>query len=237
MSPNVGPPRRERPELKPTPRLRPARLLTSLLSLVLVLGLGWAAWNYIGTNVVAKHRQGQMAVSLADDWAGNREGDATADKVKLGEVFAVLRVPRFGDDYEVPIVAGIDDDALTSGVGWFSDSQRPGQVGNFAVAGHRITNGQPFLDFPDLRAGDRVEVETRTHVYTYELRNSGSDTIVDFSEIWVVQPVPEKARNSKNQKTDAKPTESLLTLTTCSEIFHTNNRSVAFGVLVDTKHV
>lgn len=212
-------------------------MVTTLLSLVLVAALGWAAWNYIGTNVLAKHRQGEMAVALADDWAGNRKGDATADDVKLGEVFGVLRVPRFGDDFEVPIVAGVDDDALTSGVGWFSDTQRPGQLGNFAVAGHRITNGQPFLDFPELQAGDKVEVETRTHVYTYELQNSGSDTTVDFSEIWVVQPVPEKAKVAKGQKSTAKPTQSLLTLTTCSEIFHTNNRSVAFGVLVDTKHV
>ena len=212
-------------------------MITGLLTLVLVVGAGWAGWQYIGTNIIAQQRQGEMAVALADDWKGNREGDATADTVKLGDVFAVLRVPRFGEDYEVPIVSGIDDDALTSGVGWFSDTQRPGQAGNFAVAGHRITNGQPFLDFPELQAGDVVEVETRTHVYTYELRNSGTDTKVDFSEIWVVQPVPDEAKASPDQKSDAKPTESLLTLTTCSEIFHTDSRSVAFGVLVDAKHV
>lgn len=212
-------------------------MITGLLTLVLVVGAGWAGWQYIGTNIIAQQRQGEMAVALADDWQGNRQGDATADTVELGDVFAVLRVPRFGKGYEVPIVSGIDDDALTSGVGWFSDTQRPGQVGNFAVAGHRITNGQPFLDFPELQAGDVVEVETRTHVYTYELRNSGTDTKVDFSEIWVVQPVPDEAKNSPDQKSDAKPTESLLTLTTCSEIFHTDSRSVAFGVLVDAKHV
>ena len=237
MNSPAGPPRRERPELRPTPQLRPARLVASLLSAALVIGLGWAAWNYIGTNIVAKQRQGEMAVALADDWKDNREGDATADELRMGQVFAVLRVPRWGDDFEVPVVAGIDDTALTSGVGWFTDSQRPGQKGNFAVAGHRVTNGQPFKDFPELRAGDLVEVETRTHVYTYELQNSGTDTIVDFTDIWVVQPVPEKAREAEDQKTKARPTESLLTLTTCSEIFHTDNRSVAFGTLVRTEHV
>jgi len=211
--------------------------VVSLLTCALVIAAGWAAWSYIGTNVLAKHRQGEMAVALADDWKGNREGDARRDEVRLGDVFAVLRVPRFGDDWEVPVVSGIDDTALTSGVGWFSDSQRPGEKGNFAVAGHRITNGQPFRKFPDLRAGDLVEVETRTHVYTYELQNSGTDTIVDFTDIWVVQPVPEKAREAKDQKTNAAPTEALLTLTTCSELFHTDNRSVVFGTLVDAKHV
>lgn len=232
-----SPPRRERPELKPTPQLRPGRMIASLLTVALVCAGGWFAWEYVGTNVVAQHRQGQMAVALADDWAGNREGNATSDQVKVGQVFAVLRVPRFGKDFEVPIVAGVDESALTSGVGWFPDTQRPGQIGNFAVAGHRITNGQPFSDFPELRAGDKVEVETRTHVYTYKLQNSGTDLTVNFTDIWVVQPVPEKAKESKNQKSSAKPTEALLTLTTCSELFHTDNRSVVFGTLVDTKHV
>lgn len=237
MTAPAGAPRRQRPDLKPTPQLRPWRVVASLLTLVLVIGAGWAAWNYIGTNIVAKQRQGEMAVALADDWKGNREGDAATDKVRLGDVFAVLRVPRFGDDFEVPVVSGIDDSALTSGVGWFSDSQRPGQPGNFAVAGHRITNGQPFRKFPDLRAGDLVEVETRTHVYTYELKNSGTDTQVDFTEIWVVQPVPELARKDEDQRSTAKPDKALITLTTCSELFHTDNRSVVFGELVDTKHV
>ncbi|MCD9155425.1 class E sortase [Aeromicrobium duanguangcaii] len=237
MTPDVGPPRRERPELKPTPQLRPMRLLASALTVALLIGAGWAGWKYVGTNIVAKQRQGEMAVALADDWKGNRQGDAATDKLRIGQVFAVLRVPRFGDDFEVPVVAGVDDTALTSGVGWFPDTQRPGQIGNFAVAGHRVTNGQPFKDFPDLRAGDLVEVETRTHVYTYELQNSGTDTIVDFTDIWVVQPVPEKARKAKDQRSGAKPSEALLTLTTCSEIFHTDNRSAVFGTLVDAKHV
>jgi len=237
VTPDAGPPRRERPELKPTPQLRPVRLLASVLTIVLLAGAGWAGWEYIGTNVMAKQRQGEMAVALADDWKGNRKGDAATDQLRVGQVFAVLRVPRFGDDFEVPVVAGVDDTALTSGVGWFPDTQRPGQIGNFAVAGHRVTNGQPFKDFPDLRAGDRVEVETRTHVYTYELQNSGTETIVDFTDIWVVQPVPEKARKAKDQRSDAKPSEALLTLTTCSEIFHTDNRSAVFGTLVDAKHV
>ncbi|WP_308290218.1 class E sortase [Mumia sp. zg.B53] len=237
MPADLAPPRRERPELKPTPHLRPGRLLAGFLTLVLVVGGGWFAWKYVGTNIVAKQRQGEMAVALADDWSGNRGGDATTDTVRIGEAMAVMRIPRFGSDFEVPVVEGVDDSALTSGVGHFPDTQRPGQLGNFAVAGHRITNGQPFKDFPDLRAGDKVVVETRTHVYTYVLEGSGTDTIVDFSDIWVVQPVPEKARRTKSQRSRAKPTRAIITLTTCSEIFHTDNRSVAFGRLVDSRHV
>ncbi|WP_167005734.1 class E sortase [Mumia sp. ZJ430] len=237
MPTQTTPPRRDRPDLKPTPHLRPTRMLATLLTLVLVVGAGWFAWKYIGTNIVAKQRQGEMAVALADGWRDNRQGDATEDDLEIGEAMAVLRIPRFGKDFEVPVVEGVDDSALTSGVGHFPDTQRPGQLGNFAVAGHRITNGQPFKDFPDLRAGDTVHVETRTHVYTYELRGSGTDTIVDFSDIWVIAPVPEKAKDRPGGRSKAKPREALLTLTTCSEIFHTDNRSVVFGELVSAEHV
>ncbi|WP_262850431.1 class E sortase [Mumia quercus] len=236
MPTQIVPPRRERPELKPTPHLRPVRMLATLLTLVLVVGAGWLAWKYVGTNIVAKQRQGEMAVALADDWRGNRQGDATNDEIAVGEAMAVLRIPRFGKDFEVPVVEGIDDSALTSGVGHFPDTQRPGQLGNFAVAGHRITNGQPFKDFPDLQAGDKVYVETRTHVYTYELKGSGTDTIVDFSDIWVIQPVPDEAKERRDGRSRSKPRTALITLTTCSEIFHTDNRSVVFGELVATEH-
>lgn len=240
MTASAGPPssapRRERPELRPTPRLKPLRVFSGLLTLALVIGAGWAAWTYIGTNIVGKHRQDQMAVALADDWKGNREGDAAGDRLRIGQSFAVLRIPRFGKDFEVPVVAGVDDSALTSGVGWFPDTARPGQLGNFAVAGHRVTNGQPFADFPSLRAGDTVEVETRTHVYTYELQNSGTDLVVDFEDVWVVQPVPEKARDAPDRRSTAQPTEAIITLTTCSEIFHTDDRSVVFGTLVNSRH-
>ncbi|KHL16360.1 UNVERIFIED_CONTAM: hypothetical protein LK11_16625 [Mumia flava] len=207
--------------------MRPGKIASLVLTLVIVAGLGWVAWTYVGTNVVAQHRAAEAIVGATAQWADDRGGDARNDPVRMGETIAVLRIERFGDDFEVPVVEGIDDSALTSGVGHFPDTQRPGEVGNFAVAGHRITNGQPFSAFPDLRQGDLVEVETRTHVYTYELREDGTDTVVDFSEIWVLDPVPGKP--------DAKPRKALITLTTCSEIFHTDDRSVAVGELVDTR--
>ena len=42
--------------------------------------------------------------------------------------------------------------------------QLPGQLGNFAVAGHRVGKGEPFLNLDQLRAGDAVVVETKSHL-------------------------------------------------------------------------
>jgi hypothetical protein len=50
--------------------------------------------------------------------------------------------------------------------------------------------GQLFHDFPNLRAGDLVYIETRTATYTYQLRNGGRDVEVDASASWPLWPVP-----------------------------------------------
>ena len=61
-----------------------------------------------------------------------------------GEPFAILRIPRLGDNFQVPIVEGVSLADLAEGVGHYPDTALPGEVGNFSVAGHRATNGEPF---------------------------------------------------------------------------------------------
>jgi sortase A len=51
---------------------------------------------------------------------------------------------------------------------------------------------------------------------------------VPFTTSWPLWPVPDP--DARRQK----PTERLITLLTCSELFHTNNRSVVIGELVKT---
>ncbi|MGZ5415241.1 MAG: class E sortase [Aeromicrobium sp.] len=180
--------------------------------------LGYVGWQYYGTDVVSKHKQAEVKKSLVHDWGKGIDGDAVG----------LLRVPRFGKDYEVPIVTSFDKSALARGVGWYEKGAKPGEIGNFAIAGHRVTHGEPFRDFPKLRKGDKVEVETRTRIFTYKLRNDGTDITVDFSTSWPLQAVPVKG------KQDVRPTEPMITMLTCSELFHTRDRSVVLGDLVAT---
>ena len=49
------------------------------------------------------------------------------------------------------------------------ESALPGQVGNFAVAGHRVTHGQPFLNADQLKPGDAIVVQTDTYWYVYRM--------------------------------------------------------------------
>jgi sortase A len=196
------------------------RLFRTLGFLMIAAGLAmvaWFSWQYWGTNVVAKQEQEKILA----EWTKT-------------DAIGVLRVPRFGPDFEVPILPGGDlvepkgREALTRGVAWYEPGGRPGEVGNFVVAGHRVTHGEPFKDFPKLKAGDRVRVETRDAEYTYVLRNGGTDIIVPFTASWPLWDVPDL------EQPDATPTESLMTLVTCSELFHTSNRSVVIAELEKT---
>ena len=87
---------------------------------------------------------------------------------------------------------------------------------------------------PKLRPGDEVVVETRTAIYTYVLDTDPNDLIVTFEEIWVVDPLPSNP-DGGTEPPSQKPGQRLITLTTCAELFHTDNRMIAFGHLVDTE--
>ncbi len=196
--------------------------------LLVVIGLGFIgyfAWQYWGTNIVAKQKQAEIKELIADDW----------DKGIDGNAIGLLRVPRFGADYEVPIVKGGDllgakgNQALAEGVAWYEPGARPGEIGNFAIAGHRVTHGEPFRDFLKLKKGDKAYVETRTKIFTYELRTSGRKIVVPFTTSWPLAEVPDPKREGE------KATEPVMTMVTCSELFHTDNRSVVVADLESTE--
>ena len=146
----------------------------------------------------------------------------------------MVRIPAFGPDNAVPLLEGTSDEALAAGFGHLDGTADPGRVGNFAIAGHRVTHGEPLADMPDLEVGDRVIIETATHTYTYVLDTGGDDLTVDFDETWVLDPVPTNPDPGGTQP-DQEPGQRLLTLLTCAELFHTDDRLVAFGHLVDSE--
>lgn len=184
--------------------------------------LGYVAWQYFGTTMIAKREHETLRTTIVENWEQGEEATAIH-----GE--GLLRVPRFGEDYVVPILLGFDDATFAKGVGMYPDGAKPGEVGNLVLAAHRVTHGEPFRKFPDLKPGDQVVVETRTDIFTYELRTDGGSTRVDFRTTWPLQPVPDP------QAEGQEPTEHLVTLLTCSELFHTDDRSVAIGELVSAE--
>ena len=192
-----------------------------------VLLLLFAAWQLWWTDVVADRAQAQIVQTLEDDFARGTPAPVGDDGIPaaIGKdgAFAVVRIPRFGSDYARPVIEGTGRPVLALGVGHYVGTAGPGQVGNFAVAGHRTTYGRPFHDVDRLVDGDRVVVETAADVYVYEVT---SREIVRPGDVEVIDPVPGDPGGT--------PTEALITMTSCHPKYSATQRFVVHGRLVES---
>ena len=58
-------------------------------------------------------------------------------------------------------------------LGKFPESAMPGEVGNFSVAGHRVSDfTDAFINLYKVKPGDKVIVTTKSGKYTYEVDES-----------------------------------------------------------------
>lgn len=195
--------------------------------------LGYVAWQLYGTNFLAREAQQATVKDLRQSWSDSGTQASTA--AEIGTASALVRIPRFGEDYVMPVLEGVGEAELSSGFGHFPDTAGPGQTGNYALAAHRVTHGEPLRDMPKLRPGDEVIVETRRAVHTYVLDTDPNDLVVTFEDIWVIAPVPDNPERGGVEPPSQKRAQRLLTLTTCAELFHTDDRMIAFGHLVRTE--
>lgn len=215
-----------------TRKRRQVSPLTVLGVVLLAAGLvclGWVGWQYFGTNILSQREAGTEISALEESWNAEPIGESptAAPTMEFGSAQWLIRIPAFGSDWVWPVVAGVEVPDLKKGVGWYPTTAQPGQVGNFALAGHRITNGEPFRRMLELKVGDVVIIETRDATLTYELTSEPGQLTVQDTETWVLDPVPGHE--------GVVPTEELITLTTCEDLFHSPDRSVAFGKLVSTE--
>ncbi|MGV9451145.1 class E sortase [Streptomyces sp. NPDC003635] len=144
--------------------------------------------------------------------------------------YAILTIPRLG--LRVPVAEGIGTaDVLDKGhVGHYPGTQQPGRPGNFALAGHRNTHGEPFRRLDRLGKGDEIVVETKAAVYTYAVdqtlaRTSAHDT-------GVIGAVP---RSLVHPGRGYRAAGYYLTLTTCTPQFTSRYRLVVWGTLLSAR--
>lgn len=138
-----------------------------------------------------------------------------------GRPVAELTIPRLSDSWVV--VQGVSLDDLALGPGHYPGTALPGQVGNFAVAGHRATHDQPFAFLDQVRVGDRLIVTTATRVYVYRVFHS---MLVQPTQVNVLDPVPGEP--------GVVPTQRRITLTTCNPRWGHTTRLIVYGVLAST---
>lgn len=137
------------------------QVLGELFITVSVLLFAFAFYEAYWTNVEAGKEQDKVAQAMEDKWNNERVNPRQKLTPALGEAFARMYIPSFGSDFHFAIVEGTSDADLLKGPGRYSDSQMPGEAGNFAIAGHRVGKGAPFNDLGNLQVCDTIVVETR----------------------------------------------------------------------------
>ena len=188
--------------------------------MALVAGLLSLGWATVGTDALARDRMATLLERTRDQWR-TQPPDAVPE---TGEVVAILRSTRLGIEW--PVLAGVDTDQLHRGLGWYPQTGAPGQPGNFAVAGLRVTHGSPFRHLLDLVPGDLITLQTATETFTYRVVAPPARVDSGPAGAWVLDPVPGDNR---------QPEQALMTLTTAADLVATQRRAVVFAELVDQR--
>ncbi|OCC11768.1 class E sortase [Streptomyces sp. PTY087I2] len=185
------------------------------------------------TGVRAADAAGGEIDTLHSQWAREPVAPAPSSEPSApvpyrdGKPFATMHIPRFGSGWEWPVLENTEVRTLQKGLGHYSGTARPGATGNFAVAGHRRTYGDPFKDFPKLRPGDAVVVNDGTTWFTYRIVKKPHRTVP--TDTAVVDPVP--------RGSGFEGAGRYLTLTTCEPEWGSSHRLIAWAHLDATRPV
>lgn len=214
-------------------------VLGELLLTAGVLVLLFTGWLVYGTAWQAEADQQAASAELERQWAvapvapvvpvpAEPDEPAPVAAVPAGSPLARLHVPRFGRSFTV--LEGVSQQVLARGPGHYPGTAQPGEVGNVAIAGHRVGRGAPFDPADELRSCDPLVLETRDTWWVYRVLPldgvgacPGQDAvglpgrqIVAPSDRSVIAPVPGLR---------------MLTLTTCHPRFSARQRLIVHAVL------
>ncbi|MFI7298162.1 class E sortase [Streptomyces sp. NPDC050121] len=188
------------------------------------------------TGVQADRVMDDQIDDLHDQWARHSAGPAPSAgpattvqpaPYRSGRPFAVMYIPRLGFTWNKPVLEGTATGTLKKGLGHYAGTARLGQTGNFSVAGHRRTYGDPFKDFPKLGRGDAVVLTDGTTWFTYRIDKGPYKTVP--SDVEVIDAVPRKSGYTRPGR--------YLTLTTCDPEWGHSHRLIVWAHLDSTQPV
>ncbi|MGW2489556.1 class E sortase [Streptomyces sp. NPDC001606] len=196
----------------------------TLIVLFVVYVLFW-------TGVRADGAMSDQIDQLHRQWSRRTVPEASAPSrpapYHYGTAFAIMYIPRLGFTWNKPVLEGTGRDVLAKGLAHYRGTARLGRTGNFAVAGHRRTYGDPFKDFPRLRPGDAVVLTDGTTWFTYRIDKGPYRTVP--TDVAVIDPVPGASGYRRPGR--------YLTLTTCDPEWGHSHRLIVWAHLDSTQPV
>ncbi|MEV1089222.1 class E sortase [Streptomyces microflavus] len=219
--------RRAAKAAKDSPAVVASRVVGEVFISLGILMLLFVTYQLWWTNVRAEQIAGRETDKIQEEWA---KGAGKPGVFAPGQGFAIMHIPKL--DVVVPIAEGINKEKVLDrgmlghyGEGKLKTAMPEDKQGNFAVAGHRNTHGEPFRYVNTLTPGDPIVVETRDAYYTYEMTSVLPQT--SPSNISVIEPVPVGSGFDKPGR--------YLTLTTCTPEFTSTYRLIVWGKMVDER--
>ncbi len=175
-----------------------------LITLGLIVLL-FAAYEVYGKSFQVNAEQNRLGNALDEQWDAPAGAPAGAkpvvDKPIPGKGVARLYIPRLNKEWVV--VEGVQPNDIKLAPGHYPESQLPGQLGNFAVAGHRMPS--VFWDVDKLENGNAMVLETRTGWFIYQV-----------TKVHIIRPSQVEVKAANPDNPGAAPTRKLLTITTCN---------------------
>ncbi|MEU3981591.1 class E sortase [Streptomyces sp. NPDC026672] len=219
--------RRQARMRKPGPAVVASRAIGEVFITTGVLMLLFVTYQLWWTNVRAHAQADNETSSLQDDWAS---GAGAPGAFEPGQGFAILHIPKL--DVVVPIAEGVSNKkVLDKGmVGHYGDgalktAMPDAKTGNFGLAAHRNTHGEPFRYINRLAAGDPVVVETQDKYFVYKV--TSMLPVTPPSNIGVLDAVPKGSGFTGPGR--------YITLTTCTPEFTSKYRLIVWGKMVEER--
>ncbi|MEU9440012.1 class E sortase [Streptomyces sp. NPDC048304] len=212
---------------KPSPAVVASRVIGEVFITTGVLMLLFVTYQLWWTNVRAHAQAGSETHQLQNDWASGKRNPGVFEP---GQGFAILHIPKL--DVVAPIAEGVSNaKVLDKGmVGHYGEpplktAMPDAKTGNFGLAAHRNTHGEPFRYINKLKAGDAVVVETQDTYFVYKV--TSMLPVTSPSNTSVLDPVPKGSGFTKPGR--------YITLTTCTPEFTSKYRLIVWGKMVEER--
>ncbi|MEU1178847.1 class E sortase [Streptomyces sp. NPDC005820] len=219
--------RRQAKARKPSAAVVASRAVGEVFITTGVLMLLFVSYQLWWTNVRAHAQASKEANSLQDDWANGKRNPGTFSP---GQGFAILHIPKL--DVVVPIAEGVSNKKVLDkgmvghyGEGALKTAMPEDKSGNFGLAGHRNTHGEPFRYINRLTAGDEMVVETQDEYFVYKM--TSSLPVTSPSNTSVLDAVPPQSGFTGPGR--------YITLTTCTPEFTSKYRLIVWGKMVEER--
>ncbi|OIJ69511.1 class E sortase [Streptomyces mangrovisoli] len=212
---------------KPGAAVMASRVIGEVFITTGVVMLLFVSYQLWWTNVRAHAQAGKETSDLQHDWESGKRAPGTFEP---GQGFAILHIPAL--DVVAPIAEGTSkakvlDKGMVGhyGPGDLNTAMPDAKTGNFGLAAHRNTHGEPFRYINKLKPGDAIVVETQDTYYVYKM--TSMLPVTSPSNTSVLAPIPKGSGFTQPGR--------YITLTTCTPEFTSKYRLIVWGKMVEER--